>query len=75
MTYLEELGDVIRRLHGADAKHVESVPVKEMFQGKTRVRQCGKGWWKSSIWSGTPQPAGYTPGATKPTIPTSHGAM
>ena len=35
MTYLEELRDVIRRLHGADARHVESVPVKETFQGKT----------------------------------------
>ena len=34
MTYLEELRDVIRRLHGADAEHVESVPVKETFQGK-----------------------------------------
>ena len=35
MTYLEELKDVIRRLHGAEATHVESVPVKEIFQGKT----------------------------------------
>ena len=35
MTYLEELRDVIRRLHGAEATHVESVPVKEAFQGKT----------------------------------------
>jgi hypothetical protein len=35
MTYLEELRDVIRRLHGADAEHVESVPVKETFQGET----------------------------------------
>lgn len=35
MTYLEELRDVIRRVHGADATHVESVPVKEIFQGKT----------------------------------------
>lgn len=35
MTYLEELRDVIRRLHGAEATHIESVPVKEMFQGKT----------------------------------------
>lgn len=35
MTYLEELKDVIRRLHDADATHVESVPVKEVFQGKT----------------------------------------
>ena len=35
MTYLEELGDVIRRLHGAEATHVESVPVKETFKGQT----------------------------------------
>jgi hypothetical protein len=34
-TYIEELRDVIRRLHGAEATHVESVPVKEVFQGKT----------------------------------------
>ncbi len=27
--------DVIRKLHGAEATHVESVPVKETFQGKT----------------------------------------
>ena len=35
MTYIDELRDVIRRLHGAEATHVESVPVKETFQGKT----------------------------------------
>lgn len=35
MGYIEELQDVIRRLHGADATHVESVPVKEAFKGKT----------------------------------------
>ncbi|HEV7486540.1 MAG TPA: hypothetical protein VGQ65_12760 [Thermoanaerobaculia bacterium] len=35
MTYVEELREVIRRLHGADAAHVESVPVKETFKGKT----------------------------------------
>lgn len=35
MTYLEELRDIIRRLHGAEATHVESVPVKEMFKGET----------------------------------------
>src|SRR5207253_9188787 len=35
MTYTEELRDVIRRLHGTEAHHVESVPVKETFQGKT----------------------------------------
>ena len=33
--YIEELRDVIRRLHGAEATHVESVPVKETFQNKT----------------------------------------
>ena len=33
--YIEELRDVIRRLHGVESKHVESVPVKETFQGKT----------------------------------------
>ncbi len=35
MSYIDELKDVIRRLHGAEATHVESVPVKEMFQDKT----------------------------------------
>jgi hypothetical protein len=35
LTYLEELRDVIRRTHGVEATHVESVPVKEMFRGET----------------------------------------
>ena len=35
MTYIEELRDVIRRLHDAEATHVESVPVKETHQGQT----------------------------------------
>jgi len=35
MTNREELCDVIHKLHGAKATHVESVPVKEVFQGKT----------------------------------------
>lgn len=35
MTYIEELRDVIRHLHGVESKHVESVPIKETFQGKT----------------------------------------
>lgn len=38
--YIEELRNVIRRLHGAEASHVESVDVKEEFQGKT-------------VWDGT----------------------
>src|SRR5438876_1807841 len=32
---IQELQDVIRKLHGAEARHIESVPVKESFQGKT----------------------------------------
>ena len=35
MSYVDELRDVIRRLHGVESKHIESVPVKEAFQGKT----------------------------------------
>ena len=35
MSYIEELQNIIRHLHGAEAKHVESVPVKETHQGKT----------------------------------------
>lgn len=35
MTHIDELRDVIHRLHGAKAKHVESVPIKEVFQGET----------------------------------------
>jgi hypothetical protein len=33
--YITELQDVIRRLHGVEARHLESVAVKEAFQGKT----------------------------------------
>jgi hypothetical protein len=32
---IEELRGVIRKLHGAKATYVESVPVKEVFQGQT----------------------------------------
>lgn len=35
MSYIQELRDVIKRLHGAEATHVESVAVKETFRGKT----------------------------------------
>ena len=33
--YVEELKNVIRELHGVESRHIESVPVKETFQGKT----------------------------------------
>jgi len=33
--YIEELRAVIQWLHGVESQHVESVPVKETFQGKT----------------------------------------
>ena len=35
MTHIQELRDVINHLHNAKAKHLESVPVKESFQGQT----------------------------------------
>lgn len=35
MTYIEELRDVIQRLHGVESRHIDSVPVKETFLGKT----------------------------------------
>jgi hypothetical protein len=35
LTPIEELQDVIRKLHGAEAKHRESVHVKEVFNGET----------------------------------------
>ena len=35
MNYIEELRDVIKRLHGVESAHLESVPIKEVFQGKT----------------------------------------
>ena len=35
MAHLEDLKDVIRILHGVDSTHRESVPVKEVFNGKT----------------------------------------
>jgi hypothetical protein len=35
MTYIEELHEAIRRLHGVESTHRESVPVKEVFNGET----------------------------------------
>jgi hypothetical protein len=35
MTPIEESRDVIHRLHGVHSTHRASVPVKEVFQGKT----------------------------------------
>lgn len=35
MNYIQELRDIIRRLHGTDSEHVASIPVLEEFQGKT----------------------------------------
>src|SRR5438270_11651516 len=34
MDYIGELKDAIRRLHGCEAEHVETVPVKEVFQDR-----------------------------------------
>jgi hypothetical protein len=35
VNHIQELREIVQRLHGADATHVESVAVKETFQGKT----------------------------------------
>ncbi|MGA7925939.1 MAG: hypothetical protein WCA20_08080 [Candidatus Sulfotelmatobacter sp.] len=35
MSYIQELREVIRRLHGVEATHIESVAVKEIFKGET----------------------------------------
>jgi hypothetical protein len=35
MSDIQELLDVIHRMHGAAATHVQSVPVTETFQGQT----------------------------------------
>jgi hypothetical protein len=35
LTYIEKLREVIHHLHGVEARHVESVPIKEVYQGKT----------------------------------------
>jgi CheY-like chemotaxis protein len=35
VTYIEELQDVIKNLHGVDSVHLMSIPVHQRFQGKT----------------------------------------
>lgn len=35
MTYIEELQDAIRNLYNTEPVYVETVPVKEVFQGQT----------------------------------------
>lgn len=40
MTYIEELRDVIRHLHGVESRHIGSVPIKETFRGKTVWDGC-----------------------------------
>jgi hypothetical protein len=35
VSYIQELKGVIRSAHGVEATHVESVPIKESFEGKT----------------------------------------
>jgi hypothetical protein len=35
MTYIEALHDAIRKAYGVESKHIETVPVKEEFEGKT----------------------------------------
>jgi hypothetical protein len=34
MNHIESIQDVIRRLHGCESRHIESVPVHEEFRGQ-----------------------------------------
>jgi hypothetical protein len=34
VSYIDELKDAIRPLHGVESRHVESVPMKETLQGE-----------------------------------------
>lgn len=40
MDYIEALQDAIRKAYGCNSKHIERVPIVEMFQGQT-------------VWDGT----------------------
>jgi hypothetical protein len=35
LTHIDELKAIIHKMHGAEAMHRESVPVKEVFKGET----------------------------------------
>lgn len=35
MNYIEELQEAIKQLYGSESTYVETVPVKEVFQGET----------------------------------------
>jgi hypothetical protein len=35
MSHIDDLREIIHKLHGGHATHVESVPVKELFRGET----------------------------------------
>jgi len=47
VTYLEELQDVIHKLHGVHSTHLQSVPVTEKFEGKV-------------IWDGVVEVSSFT---------------
>jgi hypothetical protein len=61
MTYLEELREVIHRLHSVEATHVESIPVKEVFGG----RPYGTGSSKFSTWRAIPKRLAFMRGRMK----------
>ena len=61
---IEGLKDVIRRLHGVESSHVETVPVKESFQGKT----VWEGLVEVFHLYGHPKAKKPMPGYMKPTI-------
>jgi len=34
MNYIQSLQDAIKKLHGCESIHIESVPIKELYQGQ-----------------------------------------
>ena len=64
MTYIEELKDVIRKLHGVESTHRQSVPVKEVFRGE----QSGKASLKYSSCTVIPRRTQPTRGPMPQTI-------
>jgi|SRR5947209_6687926 len=71
VSYIQELRDVIRRLHGAEPTHIESVPVLRSFTAK----QFGMGSWKYLTLQAIPRLTEFTHGRTKRMSRTHQGTL
>lgn len=63
MSHIDDLREVIHKLYGAKATHVESIPVKESFQGK----RFGTALSRFSTFTTIPKLIVFTHGRTKQT--------